>query len=295
MGNALDQSLEQYRGKGKSLYRIPAYSELLLMVMSDRLSTHNVVHATEILGKGELIAAPTLFMLREVFGSDVPTHIVAAGREIYDYIDRDQDDPNLHYRAFVVRRTAPPTIEHILRSYNVGSLRKAIEKDGTDPYGHMLPPDLPLMHRFPEPLFTPTKKSKLDEPLNAALVFDRYPAETALARDLYLKVQAYLAKQGITLIDAKLELSEGVLIDDWFNGDCARMAFQGDVRRGVEPPFLDKERFRKMAEKKWGDDLRVPLSFSDKDIDYGLAGYHTALAAITGLSLSDFRTQYFDA
>jgi phosphoribosylaminoimidazole-succinocarboxamide synthase len=294
MGYALNPLLQKYRGKGKTLYAIPDSPALLLMVMSNRLSTHNVVHETEIPGKGELIAAQTLFMLREVLGPDTPTHVVAAGKEIYDYVEREHDDP-FHYRSFVVRKTAPPTIEYILRSYNVGSLRKAILKDGTDPYGYMLPADLPLMHRFPEPLFTPTKKTKLDEPLNAALVFDRYPVETALARDLYLKVQAYLAKQGIELIDAKMELSEGLLIDDWFNGDCARMALQGDVRAGVEPPFLDKERFRQMAEKRWGDGPRTPLTFSEKEIDFGVAGYHTALEAITGLSLSQFRREYFDA
>ena len=48
-------------GKVRHLFEIPGNDEHLLMVASDRLSTHDVIHDTEIPGKGEYLTALTIF------------------------------------------------------------------------------------------------------------------------------------------------------------------------------------------------------------------------------------------
>lgn len=293
MGSSPDGLLLLYSGKGKNMWEIPGQPTLLLQEFRNSLSTHNVVHASEIPGKGELIAAQTLFMGLEVL-TDTPQHLVAHGMKIYEYVPREVCPVDLHHRAFVVHKCRKPDIEYIFRDFNTGSMYKDIQEQGTDPYGHGLSPTLPRMHRFDRALFTPTEKSATDSPLRADAVGASYGAEMRVAEQVFVKARAYLAMKGITLIDAKFEVVDGLLIDDWLNGDCARMAFSAEIEEGIEPPFLDKERFRTIAQQRWGTGPRTPLTFSDDEIKTGLEGYYSAFAAITGLSISKFQRQYMD-
>lgn len=294
MSTQLIQGLPHlYRGKGKDLYDIPGRPDSILQVCRHTLSTHNIVHATEVPPKGSLIAAQTLFMHLSVLDG-IPNHIQEFGRDIYGVLPEGDYEPDLHHRAFVVRRARTPDTEFIIRSYLTGSLARALKKDGTDPYGLCLSPNLPLMFRFPQPVFTPTEKSKLDLPLRASVVQDRSPLETSLALKAFRQAQQYLHRRGLALIDAKFELVDGLLIDDWLNGDCSRIARLSDIYEGEEPPFLDKEIFRQIAVRKWGSGAHVPLTFSESEIEEGLRGYHEAFELITGMSLREFQKIYLD-
>lgn len=281
------------RGKGKDMYNIPGHPDLLLLVFRDSLSTHNVVHCTEPTGKGEIIAAQTLFMHLGVLDG-IPNHIEEFGRDIYRVLPSGVYPLNLHRRAFVVRRAQKPDVEFIFRAHLTGSLEKALRDTHTDPYGLGLSRHLPLMYRFLEPMFTPTEKSETDAPLNAGEVCSRYPIETDLALRAFRKGQEYLHSRGLVLIDAKFELSEGVLIDDWLNGDCARIAREADVREGKDPPFFDKEIFRQIALRNWGGGPKIPLVFSNEEVEQGMQGYYAGFKLITDMSLLEFQEIHFD-
>ena len=294
MSDMLESSLPLlYRGKGKDLRVIPGRPELLLQVCRDTLSTHNVVHLTEIPGKGALIAAQTLFFHLQVFDG-IPNHIEEFGRDIYSVLPSGPYPDDLHHRALVVRRARKPDVEFVIRAFLTGSLKDALKADGVDPYGLRLNPDLPPMFRFPEPVFTPTEKSATDAPLLARDVRRRYPQETEIAFKAFEQAQKHLYHRGIMLIDAKFELSDGLLIDDWLNGDCARLAKRSEMKEGQDPPFLDKERFRQIALRKWGSEARVPLAFTESEIEEGLARYHEGFALVAGMDLKEFQERYLD-
>lgn len=281
-----------YRGKGKDMYEIPGHPELLLQVCRDSLSTHNVVHLTDIPSKGALVAAQTLFMHLRVFDR-IPCHIEEFGRDIYRVLDGAYPK-DLHHRAFVVRCAAKPDVEFIIRAFLAGSLAKALKDEERDPYGLGINHALPHMFRFPEPVFTPTEKSATDAPLLASDVRRRYPDETRLAFTAFRQAQDYLYHRGILLIDAKFELSDGMLIDDWLNGDCARLARRSQMREGEEPPFLDKEVFRQIAVRKWDGGTKVPLDFTEDEVEEGLKGYHEGFELVTGMTLPEFQAAYLD-
>ncbi len=107
------------------------------------------------------------------------------------------------------------------------------------------------MQRFSEPLFTPTRKSKSDEPLPYQDVARDHPKETALVLTVFRRGAVFLAERGITLIDGKNEVSEDMLVDEWLTGDCCRMTWSHFVQEGVEPPWLDKELVRQEAMRLW--------------------------------------------
>ena len=293
MSSMLDSLPLISRGKGKDLRGIPRRPDLALMLFRDSLSTHNVTHLTEIPGKGEIILAQTLFMALNCLNG-LPTHIVGFGRQIYEMLPDGPYPEDLHRKALVVRLLPQPQVEFVFRRHLAGSLLKALREDGTDPYALGLSGDLELMHRFPEFLLTPTEKSESDDPLWASDVEKSLPKDTEVARTAFSLAEAYLEQRGLVLVDAKFELSDGVIADDWLNGDCSRIVRARDIRLGEEPPFLDKEVFRQIAIRKWNGGKRVPLTFTKVEIAEGLGGYHEGFAAVTSLSLDDFREAYLE-
>ncbi|HEY0010543.1 MAG TPA: phosphoribosylaminoimidazolesuccinocarboxamide synthase [Candidatus Paceibacterota bacterium] len=290
---SLDSILPHFHsGKVRDTYLIPEHPALLVPRASDRLSTHNRVHKSEVPLKGELLAALTVYWALEHFDG-IPTHLVAWGKKIYDYLPGAEYDPREHYRTCVVRRMYPDLYEFVHRDYLTGSLLKAYE-NGEDPYFLGLPPGLPSMHRFSRTVFTPTHKSEDDEPLDPQIVRDACPESTEVTLIAFSRMQAHLASRGITLIDAKFEAAGGVLIDEWGTGDCSRMARTSEVQEGRDPPWLDKEFLRREAEHAWGTGPRAPLEFPLEALKAGAARYHEAFEAITGMSLSEFQRSYMD-
>jgi phosphoribosylaminoimidazole-succinocarboxamide synthase len=279
-----------HSGKVRDTYLIPDHPDMLLMVASDRISTHNVPHASTVPSKGELLTAQTIFWDNEL-GGQFDTHILEVGQGIYRFVRRNPDDPRLHLRAMVVRRVVPDPREFIWRSYLTGSLAAAYQ-DGKVPYGIKLPEGLLKMHRFDKPLFTPTRKSEKDEPVNAAYAWRQFNASALTTKRAYAAMQEHLVAQGIALIDAKFEASGGMLIDEWGTGDCCRFAWLRDIVEGQEPPWLDKEVFRQAAVRQWGTGPRVPLVFDESVTELGVRRYHEAFEAITGQSLADFQHEF---
>ncbi len=298
-----------YQGKTRDTYLIPGHPWLLLIVASDRLSTHNVVHRSIISFKGHVLTALTVFWLVLML-RDIPHHLVAHGKKIYDYLPKQEYPPDLHLRAIVVRRLVIDPIEYIFRGYHAGSFEKGTrtgwqQYGGKDPYGHHLPKTLPLMTRFKTPLFTPTEKSKTDDPLNAAETKAKYPRQHDMGRSVYVRGRQLAKVRGVEIIDDKCEIGfispddpyyheipyplMPVLADEVLTPDCARFTRLSDIQEGVDPPWLDKQLSRDMAEKMWGGTKGLPLEFSPEHCSRQSESYLDLFALLAKESLQDFQ------
>ncbi len=290
-----------HQGKVRDTYVIPDHPDKLLVVATDRISTHDVVHHNAVPGKGEILTAMTVFWQHCVF-RNIPTHIVVFGRDIYEYLPKDRVYPdNLHLRSIVVRKLEMIPFELIFRVRMAGSLWRAYREGKPNPYGLVLPDGMQLMDQFAEPVFTPTEKSETDDPVASTLLTEdaRYQGAVALALRAYNQGRLYAYGQGIEIIDAKFEVgldADGnpVLADEWLTGDCGRFVRSSDIRIGKEPPWMDKEIFRQEAALQWGPDgKKYPLVFPEEVVVAGTAAYREVFALPSRSTLEEFHQAYF--
>ncbi len=263
-----------HQGKVRDTYAIPGRDDLLLVVASDRVSTHNIVHASEIPGKGEILTAITVGFMKKL--APVQTHLVASGKSIYNYLPNISDlyPTSLYKRAIVVKRLDMIPIEFIFRSRLAGSLWKSYSSGEVKPYGTNLPKRLELMSDIRDdnilPMFTPTDKSEHDDPLEAAEVELQYPEAYKMALGIYMMGCIWAKARGIEIIDGKFEIGvdpktgEMVLADECLTPDSCRFVRSEDVCVGLEPPWMDKQILRNEAERVWGNNQKHPLVFSSE-------------------------------
>ncbi len=284
-----------HKGKTRETYEIPGNPELRLVVVSDRISTHNVVHKSVIPGKGAVLNALTIWWLTGVL-RNIPNHLEAFGQKIFDYLPGGVSDypSDLAHRALIIKHLRMIPIEFIYRYYLTGSLYEKFYRHGRpDPYGLGLPPGLRLMHRFDQPMFTPTDKSETDDPMLAHMVEAGYHEEVELGRVVMEKGQAQLNKVGLTLLDSKFEIGRGpFLADEVLTPDSSRFCLQVDITEGVEPMPYDKQFVRNWAEKTWGEGLKKPLVFSDDVIRQTSCIYKEVFEMITGRDLDWFQRHH---
>ena len=182
------------QGKVRDIYA--AGDDRLLMVVSDRISTYDVVHPTPIPDKGKMLTGLTAFWLAETEAA-VPQpprllHRRAGGRragaamlvERLEMVPVECVVRGLHHRARAGRTTRPPA-------------RSAASS---------CPAGLRESEQLPEPIFTPATKAELgdhDENVDfdraAEIVGDRRAARgaaPAVARDLRARRRATRASAG---------------------------------------------------------------------------------------------------
>ena len=156
-----------HQGKVRDTYHLPGYDHLLLIVATDRVSTHNIVHVSTIAGKGIILTRMSVFWMNRL--APIRTHLVASGNDIYTYLPAGLEYPaDLHERALVVKRLDMIPVEFILRSRAAGSWFKDYKGANVDPYQLKIRDGLELMSLFYQdgfPIFTPTDKSEDDLPL----------------------------------------------------------------------------------------------------------------------------------
>jgi len=288
-------------GKSRDMYAVPGRADLLLIVASNRISTHNIVHLSLIARKGEVLTALVVFWCREVLEpAGIRHHVVAFGKAIYDYLPGSKDDypDDLHLRAIVVRKLTIDPVEYIYRWHLTGSLYNDYYKKGLpDPYGLDLSPGLPKMYRFDEPIFTPTEKSETDDPLPFRLVKRDYPTSCQLSFRTASLIANHLAGKGITCVDTKEETGRDeeenlYMADEFGTPDCSRFALTSEIREGEDPPWLDKQLARDEAERIWKEKEKFPIKFSD-EVEYMLTGtYLNIFPMIADRSLFDFQRMY---
>jgi phosphoribosylaminoimidazole-succinocarboxamide synthase len=284
-----------HSGKVRDTYSLPGFPGKRLIVVTNRISTHNVLHLSLIPEKGQVLLALTLFWeryLKRKMG--IKTHTVAFGKEIYKYLPRNIDYPDdLHLYAIVAEDIKMFPYEFIYRGRMAGSLWKDFYSQGIDnPYGLILPKGMRLMDEFAQPIFTPTDKSATDEPVLSNTLSINQRGDVRVLCNIYISIRAFARGQGIDIIDGKFEAGldkngRRVLADEFGTPDCCRFVDLSSIKIGEEPRWLDKEFVRHEAEVRWQEEdvAKYPLIFSDGTIKETVARYHEVVERLTGMSL----------
>lgn len=277
-----------HQGKVRDTYKLPNWPDMRLVVATDRVSTHNIVHNSTVPGKGVALTTLTVFWMEKLAKAGVETHLVASGEKVADFLPSAVYTPELAKRAIVVRWLRVIPIEFIFRSRMAGSLWQGYKKGQPNPYGLYLDGDLELMSPFNLPIFTPTEKSDVDEPLLAKAVLREHPAACDLARRVYEFGRHFAAEKGIEILDGKFEIGinahgRPVLVDECLTPDSCRFVDARNVFVGQEPKWLDKQFLREYAERTWGFGIgnKTPLSFPDDVITETVARYEQIVGTLT--------------
>jgi phosphoribosylaminoimidazole-succinocarboxamide synthase len=234
------------KGKVREVYDLGGD---LLMVASDRISTYDVVHPTEIPDKGKVLTGLSVLWF-DLTRDIVPNHLLSA---------TDGVPGDLRGRALRVKRLAMLPVECVVRGYITGSGWKDYQATGAVS-GIALPPGLRESERLPEPIFTPSTKA--EEGHDEAIDFEQ-AAELVGSRELagrlrdvsigvYDAVAAHARERGVILADTKFEFgfdSDGALTlgDEVCTPDSSRFwpADRYEVGRGQ--PSFDKQYVRDWA------------------------------------------------
>ncbi len=234
-------------GKVREMYEL---GDDLLMVASDRISTYDAVHPTEIPDKGKVLTGLSLLWFG-VLADVVPNHLISA---------TDGVPEELRGRALRVRRLDMLPVECIVRGYITGSGWKDYGRTGSVS-GVRLPDGLRESEQLPEPIFTPSTKA--EEGHDEAIDLERAAELVGSAelagrlRDVsiavYDRVATYARERGVILADTKLEFGldprsgELVLGDEVCTPDSSRFWPVEGYGPGRSQPSFDKQYVRDWA------------------------------------------------
>ena len=275
-------------GKVREMYRLgPAADGRLLMVASDRISTYDAVHPTEIPDKGRVLTGLSAFWFGRT-GGIVENHLVSAREGVPD---------GARGRGLVVRELEMLPVECVVRGYLTGSGWKDYLRSGSVS-GIELPPGLRESERLPEPIFTPSTKARVghDEAIDfeaaAELVGDRElmrsVAEVSL--ELYAFGAEHALERGVILADTKFEFGIDrsdpaaplVLGDEVLTPDSSRYWPAEGYGPGGSQPSFDKQYVRDWASASGWDKLPPAPAIPEEVIAGTRARYLEAYERITG-------------
>lgn len=228
-----------YVGKVRDVYNIN--DELLVMVLSDRISAFDVVLPKGIPYKGQVlnqIAAKFLDATSDI----VPNWKIAT------------PDPNV--TVGVMCETYP--VEMIVRGYLTGSSWRTYKSGKREICGVTIPDGMKEHQRFPLPIITPTTKASeghdedisREEIISSGLIPEaEYKMLEKYAMELFLRGTEIAKKQGLILVDTKYEFGKKdgkiYLIDEIHTPDSSRYfyseGYEERQAKGEQQKQLSKE------------------------------------------------------
>lgn len=264
-----------HRGKVRDTYDLGG--GLLLVVTTDAISIFDFVLNAMIPDKGYVLNAMSHFWFVYLEMQGIPTHFVAAGKEIDQYLPKHLwNDPDLQRRAMVVRKltmlkwTKDTGIELILRYALMGGAKKEYDASGTVA-GISIHEGLQEGDAFDDPIFDPTTKAEEghDESVPADLVWEKYPDAVALFQRACALASRLLYDRGIYPADTKGEvgfdeMGQCRIGDEFFTPDCSRFWDLKEWARSrlrferKAPPSMDKQIVRLWGIHQGIDKLKLP-------------------------------------
>ena len=268
-------------GKVREIYELEGD---LLMVASDRISTYDVVHPTEIPDKGNVLTGLSVLwfgLTRDI----VPNHFVSATDGVPD---------ELRGRALRVKRLEMLPVECVVRGYITGSGWKDYQATGSVS-GIELPPGLRESERLPAAIFTPSTKA--EEGHDEAIDIE-HAAELAGSRELaerlrdvsiavYEAVAAHARARGVILADTKFEFgfdADGTLTlgDEICTPDSSRFWPADGYEPGRPQPSFDKQYVRDWAAGTGWDKSPPAPALPDEVVQATRERYITAYERLAG-------------
>jgi phosphoribosylaminoimidazole-succinocarboxamide synthase len=246
MSNALTRTdfnfpgqVSVYHGKVRDVYNIN--NDLLVMVVSDRISAFDVVLPKGIPYKGQVlnqIASKFLDATSDI----VPNWKVAA------------PDPNVTVGHFC----EPYKVEMVIRGYLTGHAWRQYREGKRFLCGVPMPEGMVENQKFPQPILTPTTKAEeghdedisRDQIIATGLVDEaEYEMLELYTRKLFMRGTEMAAEKGLILVDTKYEFGKKdgkiYLIDEIHTPDSSRYfyakGYEERLAAGEQQKQLSKE------------------------------------------------------
>ena len=228
-----------YHGKVRDVYNIN--DELLVMVVTDRISAFDVVLPKGIPFKGQVL-------------NQIASEFLDATSDIVPNWKIATPDP----MVTVGKACKPYPVEMIIRGYLTGSSWRTYKSGAREICGVPIPEGMKEHQRFPEPIITPTTKAdeghdediSREEIIRQGLVpEDEYIMLEEYTRKLFQRGSEIAAKHGLILVDTKYEFGKAdgriYLIDEIHTPDSSRYfyadSYQENFAKGLPQRQLSKE------------------------------------------------------
>lgn len=252
-----------YKGKVRDVY---ALSDMLVMVVTDRISAFDVVLPRAIPFKGQVLNQIAALMLKRT--SDiVPNWVISS------------PDPNVT----IGRKCEPFKVEMVIRGYLAGHSAREYHAGRRTVCGVTLPEGLKENQRFAEPIITPTTKAgeghdldiSREEIIRQNIVSkEDYELMEKYTRALFQRGTEIALKQGLLLVDTKYEFGKAdgkiFLIDEIHTPDSSRYfyadGYEERLKNNEPQKQLSKEFVRQwLIENNFqGKEGQVVPSMSDE-------------------------------
>ena len=267
-----------YKGKVRDVYDL---GDQLLLSASDRVSAFDFVFKETFINKGKILTNISNHWFSLI--DQVPNHTIS--NKVSDFPKKYQD-PRFEERTVLVHKAKRIDYECIVRGYLMGSGYKDYLKNQKI-CGVPLPTGLQLGSKLPNPIFTPTTKSDIqDKPITYDELSEKIGIELASTlRDISINLFEWankkLEKIGIILLDTKLEFgmidNKISLIDEVFTPDSSRFCkieeYKDALIKKQSPPSYDKQVLRDYLESiSWDKKPPIP-SIPNEIIEKTLAKY----------------------
>ena len=211
----------RYSGKVREIYYLE--NDLIVIIVTDRLSAFDVVLPKGIPYKGQILNQIALKMLNET-KNIVPNWLI------------DSPDPNVS----VGRYGEPFKIEMVIRGYLSGHAARIYKSGLREICGIKLKEGMKENDKFDNPIITPTTKAhkghdvdiSKDEIISKGIVSEKdYDLLEEYTRKLFKKGTEIAKNQGLILVDTKYEFGklasgEIILLDEIHTPDSSRYFYE---------------------------------------------------------------------
>ena len=276
------------KGKVRDVYEVG--EDMLLMVVTDKVSAFDVVFDQLIPNKGKVLNGISEFWfnyLKDIIGN----HVVTTDVSKYP-MGLSEFKDELQGRSMLVKKVKMIPAECIVRGYLEGSGLKDYKKTGSI-CGIKLPEGLKQADKLPEPIFTPSTKAHEghDENVSYEVVVEQIGEELAKtikekSLALYKKASEYAESKGLILADTKFEFGildgEVVIADEMFTPDSSRFWAMDDYEPGRAQKSFDKQFLREYLETLDWDKTPPAPTLPEYVIKNTEAKYIEAYEKLTG-------------
>ena len=236
--------ISKYVGKVRDVYELK--DDILIMIVSDRISAFDVVMPTGITYKGQVL-------------NQIANEMLKNSSDIIDNWLIEMPDPNVS----IGKKCDPIKIEMVVRGYLSGHSYRIYNSGQRKLCGNILPEHMKQNDKFKSPIITPATKAEKgihDEDISPKSIIEQniinkddyeYLHEKSL--ELFKRGTDLASKNGLILVDTKYEFgydSNGVitLIDEIHTPDSSRYFYKDSYEdlqiKGEKQKQLSKEFFR---------------------------------------------------
>jgi phosphoribosylaminoimidazole-succinocarboxamide synthase len=284
-----------YVGKVRDVYNIN--DNLLIMVVSDRISAFDVVLPRGIPFKGQVL-------------NQIATKFLDATSDILPNWKIASPDP----MVTAGRLAEPFKVEMVIRGYLTGHAWREYSSGKRELCGEKLPEGLNEHDKLPKPIITPTTKAAFghDEDISRKEIIASglvsaadYSRLEEYTQKLYQRGTEMAAERGLILVDTKYEFgkanNEIILIDEIHTPDSSRYfyaeGYADRQKQGIQQKQLSKEFVRQwLIERNFqGKEGQVVPEMSDEFVEMVSERYIELYENITGEKFQRAKTDEIDA